>query len=347
MKPYDVPTMPLKGRMAYLWVERGCLEVLDSALVVADVTGVRSHVPVGALGVLLLEPGVTVTHAAVKLCAESQTLLLWVGEGGVRLYSAGQTGSQSAYKLLRQARLALGDTTRLAVARAMYGFRFGEPAPKRRSIEQIRGMEGARVKVRYRELSAEFDVPWTGRDYDRSDWSSQDLINRCLSAANSCLYGLCHAAILMAGYSPALGFVHTGYAQAFVHDIADLYKMDVAAPVAFQIVAERAEYPVRTVRHELRDRFRREGTLERIIPDIERVLAAGEHDARPPDEIAGVRIVPSEPGEAPWYAPDGIAEPPPRWKPKTPPPASPHGDAAPARSLPTTRSPVPGDGLPF
>lgn len=348
MKPYDVPSMPLKSRVAHVWVERGCVEVIDSALVVSDANGVRAHLPIGALAVVLLEPGVTITHAAVKLCAESKTLLIWVGEGGVRLYSAGQEGSQSAYKLLRQARLALDDRTRLAVARAMYAFRFGEIAPKRRSIEQIRGMEGARVRARYAELAQTYGVEWNGRDYDRSDWSSQDLINRAVSAANSCLYGLCHAAILMAGYSPALGFVHTGYAHAFVHDVADLYKMDIAVPTAFQVVADETEHPIRAVRHDLRDRFRRDGLLEGIIPQIEKILNAGEYDARPPDELAGVRLEPSQPGEAPWYDPAAVAAPPPRW---TPPAAS--GDSVSSAPEPdppaprTERAPVPGDGLPF
>jgi len=313
MKPYDVPVMPLKSRIAHFWVERGSVEVVDSALVVADKTGVRAQLPVGALAVLLLEPGTTVTHAAMKLCAESRTLVIWVGEGGVRLYSAGQEGAANSYKLLRQARLALNKPTRLAVAREMYRIRFGETAPGKRSIEQLRGMEGARVRARYRALSEEYDVAWTGRDYDRSDWGSQDLINRAVSAANSCLYGLCHAAILIAGYSPAIGFVHTGYAHAFVHDIADVYKMDLAVPVAFEVVAKDLEHPIRKVRHTLRDRFRRDQILERIIPDMEKILNAGEPDGELPEELAGARLDAAAPEDAPWYRPDGVVAPPQSW----------------------------------
>jgi CRISPR-associated protein Cas1 len=314
MKPYEVPVMPLKSRLAYFWVERGCVEVIDSALVVADKNGIRAQLPIGALAVLMLEPGTTITHAAIKLCAESRTLVIWVGEGGVRLYSAGQEGAANSYKLLRQARLALDETSRLAVARHMYRMRFGERAPSKRSIEQLRGMEGARVRARYQALSETFGVEWQGRDYDRSDWENQDLINRAVSAANSCLYGLCHAAVLMAGYSPAIGFIHTGYSQAFVHDVADLYKMEIAAPLAFQMVAEQREQPIRAVRHELRDRFRSERMLERIIPDIEKVLTAGEPEGRPPDELAGARLEEAAPEDAPWYQTDGVEAPPRRWK---------------------------------
>lgn len=314
MKPYDVPVMPLKSRIAHFWVERGCIEVIDSALVVVDKNGVRAQLPVGALAVLLLEPGTTVTHAAMKLCAESRTLVIWVGEGGVRLYSAGQEGAAHSYRLLRQARLALNHRSRLAVAREMYRVRFGEAAPQKRSIEQLRGMEGARVRARYRALSEEYGVPWTARDYDRSDWDSQDLINRAVSAANSCLYGLCHAAILMAGYSPAIGFIHTGYAHAFVHDVADLYKMEIATPIAFQVVAENRDHPIRAVRHELRNRFRHDRLLERIIPDMEKVLGAGEPDDTLPEELAGARLEEAAPEDAPWYQPEAMEPPPKRWR---------------------------------
>lgn len=319
MKPYDVPVMPLKSRIAHFWVERGGVDVVDSALVVTDKNGIRAQLPVGALAVLLLEPGTTITHAAIKLCAESHTLVIWVGEGGVRLYSAGQEGAANSYKLLRQARLALNEHARLEVARAMYRFRFGEPGPKKRSIEQLRGMEGARVRERYRELSEKHGVAWNGRDYDRTDWDSQDLINRVVSAANSCLYGLCHAAILMAGYSPALGFIHTGYAHAFVHDVADLYKMESAVPIAFQVVAEDREHPIRAVRHELRDRFRSDGILEHIIPDMEKVLMAGEPDEQLPEVLGGARLDEAAPGDAPWYQPGGQKPAPKKWHPPTKP----------------------------
>ena len=46
--------------------------------------------------------------------------------------------------------------------------------------------------------------------------------NRCLSAATACLHGLTEAAVLAAGYAPAIGFLHTGKPLSFVYDIADL-----------------------------------------------------------------------------------------------------------------------------
>lgn len=304
MKEYEVPVMPIKHRISLCTVERGTVEVEGSALVVSDKNGVRAQLPVGATAVLMLEPGTTITHAAIKLCAESRTLIMWTGEGGVRLYSAGQEGSAHSYRLLRQAQLALNPRTRLAVARAMYTMRFQETIPQKRSIEQLRGMEGARVRARYRELSEQYGVEWAGRNYDRSNWNAGDLINRAVSAANSCLYGLCHAAILIGGYSAAIGFIHTGYSLAFVHDLADVWKMDIAVPTAFRVVASGEQNAVTRVRHELRDEFRRTGLLDALIPTIERLLDAG---APAPEELAGTTEEIAQPEDAPWYQTDTTA----------------------------------------
>lgn len=308
MKEFDIPVMPLKSRMSVFTVERGHVEREGAALSVMDRNGVRAQLPVGAMSVLMLEPGTTISHAAVKLCAESRTLIIWTGEAGVRLYSAGQEGAAHTYRLLRQARLALDPRTRLAVAREMYRIRFGEAAPSRRSIEQLRGMEGARVRARYRELGERYGIEWQGRNYDRSNWGAGDTINRAVSAANSCLYGLCHAAILISGYSAAIGFIHTGYPLAFVHDLADIWKMDLSVEVAFRITAAGEENVATRVRHALRDEFRRTGFLESIIPAIESLLDAGTPGKESPAELGGARPEMALPEDAPWYRPAAVTD---------------------------------------
>ena len=135
MKEHETPVMPIKNRLALFSVEYGTIEREGSALVVLDRTGARTQLPVGATAVLMLEPGTNITHEAVKLCAEARTLIIWTGEAGVRLYSAGQEGAAHSYRLLRQARLALNPKSRLAVVREMYRIRFGEEAPQKRSIQ--------------------------------------------------------------------------------------------------------------------------------------------------------------------------------------------------------------------
>ena len=143
----------MKERLSILFIEKGHLDVLDGAFVVVDKTGVRTHVPVGGVACLMLEPGTRVSHAAAALAARVGTLLVWIGEAGVRLYSSGQPGGARADRLLYQAKLALDETLRLKVVRKMYAMRFGEEPPARRSVEQLRGIEGARVRETYKLIA--------------------------------------------------------------------------------------------------------------------------------------------------------------------------------------------------
>ena len=269
--------IPIKDRVSMIFVQYGRIDVRDGAFVVVDeVNGERMHIPVGSLVCIMLEPGTRVSHAAVKLAATTGTLLIWVGEAGVRLYSVGQPGGARSDKLLYQAQLALDDTLRLKVVRKMYELRFAEPAPERRSIDQLRGIEGARVRKMYELLAKQHGVTWRGRRYDPKDWQAGDLVNQCISAATSCLYGVTEAAILAAGYAPAIGFLHTGKPLSFVYDIADIIKFDSVVPTAFRVAAKQPTQPDRAVRTACRDIFRQSKLLQRLIPLTEEVLAAGE-----------------------------------------------------------------------
>lgn len=268
--------IPIKDRLSVLFIEKGNLDVLDGAFVVVDVTGIRTHIPVGGVACLMLEVGTRVSHAAAALAGRVGTLLVWVGEAGVRLYSAGQPGGARADRLLYQAKLALDPDLRLKVVRKMYAMRFGEAPPSRRSVEQLRGIEGARVKEMYKRLAAKYGVSWQHRDYNPERWDASDVSNRCLSAATSCLYGVSEAAVLAAGYAPAVGFIHTGKPLSFVYDVADIYKFETVVPIAFQVAAKNMQIPEREVRLRCRDIFRQSNLLERIIPGIEEMLAAGE-----------------------------------------------------------------------
>lgn len=286
--------IPIKDRISVLFVERGQLDVLDGSFVLVDKTGVRTHIPVGGVACLMLEPGIRVSHAAVVLASRVGCLLVWVGEAGVRFYSAGQPGGARADRLLYQAKLALDDEARLKVVRKMYGMRFKEEAPARRSVEQLRGIEGARVKKMYELLARQYRVPWVHRNYDHTEWESGDVPNRCLSSATACLYGICEAAILAAGYAPAVGFIHTGKPQSFVYDIADIFKFETVVPVAFRIAGRNPREPEREVRLACRDSFRQSGVLRRIIPTIEEVLAAGELERPKPHEEAVEIAIPNK-----------------------------------------------------
>jgi len=286
--------IPIKDRISVLFLERGNLDVLDGAFVLVDKTGVRTHIPVGGVACLMLEPGIRVSHAAAVLASRVGCLLVWVGEAGVRLYSAGQPGGARADRLLYQAKLALDDDARLKVVRKMYELRFKERPPERRSVEQLRGIEGARVRKLYELIAKQYRVTWKSRNYDYSEWGSGDVPNRCLSSATACMYGICEAAILAAGYAPAVGFIHTGKPQSFVYDIGDIFKFDTVVPVAFRIAARNPMNPEREVRLACRDVFRQSRLLHRIIPTIEEVLAAGEITLPPAHEEAVEIAIPNK-----------------------------------------------------
>ncbi len=234
------------------------------------------------------------SHAACALAARVGTLLVWIGEAGVRLYSAGQPGGARADRLLYQAKLALDDALRLKVVRKMFALRFGEEPPQRRSVEQLRGIEGARVRETYKRIAAKYGVRWTARSYDTAAWDQSDVPNRCLSAATACLYGVTEAAVLAAGYAPAIGFIHTGKPLSFVYDVADVYKFETVVPVAFRVAAKSPVNAEQQVRHACRDMFRESRLLERIIPGIENMLAAGE--IKPPEAFED-QVPPAIPNE--------------------------------------------------
>ncbi len=239
--------IPLKDRSSIIFIEKGNVDVLDGAFVVVDKNGIRTHIPIGGLACLMLEPGARISHAAVAL----------------------------------EARLALDEDARLKVVRKMYAMRFGEAPPERRSVDQLRGIEGVRVRKLYELIAGRHGVEWKRRDYDARDFGTGDIPNRCLSAATSCLYGLAEAAVLAAGYAPAIGFLHTGKPLSFVYDVADVFKFETVVPEAFRIAGQAAHGQLKesaegAVRRACRDVFRKTALLGRLIPSIEEMLAAGE-----------------------------------------------------------------------
>lgn len=266
---------------SFLYVEKVSIEREQNALVLTDTRG-RVAVPCAALSCLLLGPGTNLTSAAVELLASNGTSMVWTGEAGVRCYAAGLGETRRSGNLLRQLEAWATPDSRLEVCKRMYRIRFAEETlPSGLTLEQLRGREGVRVRETYAAFSRQFGVPWNGRLYKPQHWASTDPINRAISVANSCLHGLVHAALVSTGFSPAVGFIHTGKALSFAYDIADLYKMDVTVPVAFELVAKGpVEGLERCARLTCRDRFRETRLLERILPDVQRVLGLRPDVAR-------------------------------------------------------------------
>lgn len=257
--------------LSFLYVEKAVVEQQHGSIAVFR-RGETTAVPAAAMGVLILGPGTTITHAAVKTLADHGCSVLWVGEGGVRFYAGGQGETRSSDRLRQQARAWASPREHMEVVMRLYRSRFASPLPEGLSLRQIRGLEGARVRDVYARWSRESGVPWSGRRYDRGKWDAADAVNRAISAGTSILYGICHAGIVSMGYSPALGFIHTGKMLSFVYDIADLYKTDLVIPAAFRTVAESSAGVEGRVRRAIRERVREVRLLERVAGDLLRLF---------------------------------------------------------------------------
>lgn len=268
----DLHELPkVRDSWSHLYIEHAKVDREDMAIVIHDARG-RVSVPCASLSFLMLGPGTSITHAAVTALAENGCLAIWCGEQGVRFYAEGLGETRDSANFLHQARVWANQALHHEVVLRMYRFRFGEVLDPNLTLRQIRGKEGARVREAYAQASREYGVTWSGRAYRRDQWDEATPINRALSAANSCLYGLCHAAIVAAGFSPALGFVHTGKMLSFVYDVADLYKTEVTIPVAFKEAAQGANNLESRVPRSCRDQFTSTRLLARIIPDLQKLL---------------------------------------------------------------------------
>ena len=284
MRIEDLHQLPkFRDALSFIYLEHGRVDQHEQSIAVHDEDGL-TPIPIAATSVLLLGPGTRVTHAAMLAIADNNALAVWVGEEGVRCYAHAQGGTRSSTALLRQAALVTNEASRLAVVQQMYRLRFQEEVEEGLTVEQLRGYEGIRVRNSYAEMSKQTGVPWTGRNYDRGNWKAADPVNRALSAANSCLYGVCHAGILSLGYSPALGFIHTGKQLSFVYDIADLYKTEFSIPVAFAVAGEGAQDLERRARLRCRDLFKERKLLPRIVADLHTLLGSTEEEEFLPDE---------------------------------------------------------------
>ena len=263
----------------FLYTEKVRIERADYAIELRDKTG-RTHVPVAALSVLMLGPGSTITHAAVLALAECGCSVVWCGEGGTRFYAAGLGETRRARHLEAQASTWALPDEHLKAVRRLYTMRFPDGLPEDLSIEQIRGHEGVRVREAYAKVAKETGVAWSARSYKRNDWGAADPVNRALSAANACLYGVCHAAIVATGFSAGLGFLHVGKQLSFVYDVADLYKVEVTIPAAFHAAREGSTNIESRVRKHCRDFFQSSRLLERIVPDLQRIVGIAPQHAR-------------------------------------------------------------------
>ena len=229
----DLTRLPrVEDSISYVYFDKCIIEQEDFSIVAIDEEG-KTHIPVASITCLLLGPGTSITHAAVKTVAENGCLIVWCGEKIRKFYAYGAGETRSSKNILKQ--MKLWHTGHLEVVKRMYLLRFPEIDLHDASLEKLRGLEGVRIKQAYKTASKMYGVPWHGRTYKIEDIDDSDDINRALTIANSLLYAVCEAVIVSLGYSPAIGFIHTGHMRSFVYDIADLYRNPPRKPTALAV----------------------------------------------------------------------------------------------------------------
>ena len=269
----------ITDRITFLYLEHAIVHRDGNAITVRDERGLV-HVPAATIAAVMLGPGTTISHQAMTLLADSGACSVWVGEQGVRYYAHGRPLARTTRLLDAQAALVSNQSSRLRVARAMYAMRFPGEEVEGLAMQELRGREGARVRKAYRDSAKEHGVEWTSRSYRPDDFNAADDLNMALSAATACLYGVVHAVVVALGCSPGLGFVHTGHDRSFVYDVADLYKVEIAVPVAFRVVAGTSTDIGGDVRRAMRDAIYDAHLLERCTRDIHKLLGSdGETDS--------------------------------------------------------------------
>lgn len=269
----------IKQRMTFLYLDHCQISRKDSAVKIRNKDGIYL-MPVAQISVLILGPGTTITHDGVLLIGDAGVSLIWAGEYGVRFYAAGSSLTHNSVLLERQAKNFSNQREHLKIAKKMYQKRFDDDVSKM-TMNQLRSIEGNRMKQIYKDNAAKFQVKWSGRRIHLNHFEECDAVNQALTAGNMCLYGLAHAVISALGMAPGLGFVHVGHDKSFVYDIADLYKAEYTIPLAFKLASLNTPEIASVMRRKMRDLFFEKKILKQMVKDIQDLFyVEGEEDFR-------------------------------------------------------------------
>ncbi|MHB1321392.1 MAG: type I-E CRISPR-associated endonuclease Cas1e [Acidithiobacillus ferrivorans] len=269
----------VKDKYPFIYLERGRLEIDDSSAKWIDCDNNVVRLPIATINCLLLGPGTTVTHEAVKTIAQSNCSLCWVGEDSLLFYASGQTPASDTRNMRDQISISTNPKKSIEVARRMFAKRFPEADLDGKNLKEMMGMEGYRVRALYEKKGQEYGVGWKGRSYSPGKFEMGDLTNQVLTACNAALYGIISSSVHSMGYSPHVGFIHSGSPLPFVYDLADLYKEQLCIDLAFSLTLEMfGQYNKHKVLNAFRNRVIEMDLLGKIGQDIELIL--GVKDAR-------------------------------------------------------------------
>lgn len=275
----DKARIPYADRHGLIWLDRGRLEVEDGCIRFVTPGGTLPagdyQIPHQSVSIVLLGPGSSVTHDALRILAAHGCALAAIGSGGVRFYTAAPLLPDTSTIARRQVTLWANPASRMDVARQMYAIRFGEEV-KARTLEMLRGMEGARLKRLYELTAHSFGVPWKGRRYDRQNPNATDIANQAINHAASAVEAAAAIAVAATAAIPQLGFVHEDSGQSFILDVADLVRHDATLQIAFGAAKQSLKQPSdnleRLVRTRAAEVFNRDQVVSKLIEYIKTLL---------------------------------------------------------------------------
>jgi CRISPR-associated protein Cas1 len=244
----------VKDKYPWLYLERGRLEIDDSSVKWIDSEGNVIRLPIATINTILLGPGTSITHEAVKVMAAANCTVCWVGEDSLLFYAVGQSPTANTRNLRTQMLAAADKKKQVEVAQRMFTRRFPGVDLAGKSIKEMMGMEGYRVRELYEQKAKEYGAGWKGRSYVPGKFELGDLTNKILTAMNAALYGILTSAIYGMGYSPHIGFIHSGSPLPFVYDMADIYKEKLCIDLAFSLTIKMGGM---YNRHKVSDEFRK------------------------------------------------------------------------------------------
>lgn len=276
--------IPHADRHGLLWLGRGQLYVAAGTLrfrTVGDGDLERGDyaIPFQMVSCVLMQPGTSVSHDALRLLARHDTCLVCVGEDGVRFYASLAAGPDTSARARRQAAMWSDPQRRTGAVLQIYAWRLGEILPAT-DLDALRGIEGARMKETYRRLAAQFGIDWHGRRYDRGAPEDADIANQAINHAASAVEGAALTAVAASGALPQLGFIHEDSGNAFALDVADLFRDEILLPIAFgatrSVIRDKRGPVERCVRQLAGETFRRERVVTRMIDRIKELLDADD-----------------------------------------------------------------------
>jgi CRISPR-associated protein Cas1 len=270
----------VKDKYPFIYLERGRLEIDDSSVKWIDCENNVVRLPIATINTLLLGPGTSITHEAVKVMAASNCNVCWVGEDSLIFYAAGHNPTADTRNMRKQMKVACDPKKAVEVARRMFARRFPDTDLKGKGLNEMMGMEGSRVRELYETKALEYKVGWKGRAYAPGKFEMGDITNQILTSCNAALYGILTSAIHSMGYSPHIGYIHSGSPLPFVYDMADLYKEHLCIDLAFSLTLSMAgRYNKHLVSSEFRKRVIDTKLLEKIGTDILSMIEGEKNDS--------------------------------------------------------------------